>query len=146
MKIYFDIIKYNIIFYLIQVGTKTSLEALDEIESEEDDEEEYLQELEKEEIFQELKLKKNDKKKEKNLYESSLINISLKLKKYKESKINNKKEYRKKIPQDLIGKKKREIYEETGIKNIMFVNKNGTSAISKDLMGILSLAEYALYK
>lgn len=58
----------------------------------------------------------------------------------------NAKTYRKKLPIELLGKKENQIKEICGIENILMVNRERTSALSKDLTSLLGLAEYSLFR
>ena len=58
----------------------------------------------------------------------------------------NLKTYRKKLPIGFGGKKEKYIFENSGIENVLMVNRERTSALAKDLQSILALAEYALYR
>lgn len=58
----------------------------------------------------------------------------------------NAKVYRKKLPLELAGKKERDIFETSGLEDILVVNRERTSALSKSLRSILTLAEYALFR
>lgn len=58
----------------------------------------------------------------------------------------NAKTYRKKLPLELAGKKEKEIFEACGLENVLVVNRERTFALSKNLQSILTLAEYALFR
>lgn len=133
---------YNITNNNPETNPKTSLEALEEIESDDDQE----TTIDNSSIHEHNLSTKPDKVKQTTPFESSLMSLSVKLKQLKPEHDQKKKQYRKLLPLNLTCKKKKEIYEETGIPNIMFVSKSGHSAIGKNLTSILSLAEYSLYQ
>ena len=58
----------------------------------------------------------------------------------------NLKTYRKKLPLEFGGKKEKEIYESCGINGILMVNRERTSALTKNLESALSLAEFSLFR
>ena len=133
-----SLIKPNLLFQVLLSESSlteenhiSSLEALDEIESDEEvQSEEYLESTASTTV----------KVKPVNSEMTNLMRMKISCWNF------NAKTYRKKLPLELAGKKEHDIFQNCGIEDVLVVNKERTSALSKNLRSILTLAEYALFR